>query len=370
MYLTTLQLRYFRNYLEQLIEFQAQKTIILGNNAQGKSNLLEAIELLSSLKSHRSPKDRDLICEAHQGAQIIGNVRRLYNEHQLAITFRASGRRTIELNQETLRRQIDFLGALNAVQFSSNDLELVKGSPEYRRHWLDMLLVQLEPVYSSILQEYQKILKQRNALLKGIKEDKGDTLAYSLQMWNQQLVQVGSRVIRRRARVIERLVPLARDWHRKIASDKETLEITYLANVDYGTGQAEEIQRAFFARLESRQVAELNLGTTVVGPHRDDLELSINQTSAKFYGSQGQQRTLVLSLKLAELQLIEEVIGEAPLLLLDDVLAELDLERQSQLLQVIQDRYQTLVTTTHLNSFAQPWLKDAQILTVKAGKIE
>ena len=370
MYLRTLQLRYFRNYTEQLINFQAQKTIILGNNAQGKSNLLEAIELLSALKSHRNPKDRDLINEGCDSGKIIGNVRRLYNDHQLGITFRASGRRTIELNQEILRRQLDFLGALNAVQFSSNDLELVKGSPEYRRHWLDMLLVQLEPVYSSILQQYQKILKQRNALLKNMKEPSNDFLDSSLQLWNQQLVQVGSRVIRRRARVIERLAPLAMNWHRKIASDKETLEIKYLANIDSGEGQAEEIQRAFFSKLEQRQTAELTLGTTLVGPHRDDLELVINQSSAKFYGSQGQQRTLVLSLKLAELQLIDQVIGEAPLLLLDDVLAELDLERQGQLLKVIQERYQTIVTSTHLNSFAEPWLKDAQILTVKAGRIQ
>ena len=150
----------------------------------------------------------------------------------------------------------------------------------------------------------------------------------------------------------------------------ETLEIKYTPNVTYGDTQPQQVQQAFLDKLEQRKIAEFQLGTTVVGPHRDDLELTINQTSAKVYGSQGQQRTLVLSLKLAELQLIEEVIGEPPLLLLDDVLAELDPTRQSQLLQVIQGRYQTLITTTHLGSFAEPWLKNAQILTVKNGTIE
>jgi len=373
MYLRTLHLRYFRNYLEQIVEFQAQKTIILGNNAQGKSNLLEAVELLATLKSHRVFKDRDLVTEGFDIAQVSATVKRLYNEHQLSILFRVSGRRTLEVNQEILRRQLDFLGTLNAVQFSSNDLDLVRGNPEYRRHWLDLLLVQLEPVYSYILHQYQQVLKQRNALLKSIKEQKSspsEDLPSSLQLWDQQLAQAASRVTRRRARVIERLAPLARAWHNKITKNSETLEIKYAPNVIFSEDQPEKVQQAFLIKLEQRKVAEFQLGTTVVGPHRDDLEFTINQNSAKFYGSQGQQRTLVLSLKLAELQLIEEVIGEPPLLLLDDVLAELDPERQSQLLQVIQERYQTLVTATHLTSFAEPWLKNAQILTVKGGKIE
>lgn len=233
--------------------------------------------------------------------------------------------------------------------------------------------MQLEPLYSYILHEYQQVLKQRNALLKDLKEQKAkhalSSLPSSLLLWDQQLAQTGSRVIRRRARVIERLAPLAQAWHHLITLKSEKLEITYAPNVTCSDAQPQQVQQAFLDKLEQRQIAEFQLGTTVVGPHRDDLELTINQTSAKFYGSQGQQRTLVLSLKLAELQLIEEVIGEPPLLLLDDVLAELDPTRQSQLLQVIQERYQTLITTTHLGSFAEPWLKNAQILTVLDGKI-
>ncbi len=374
MYLTTLHLRSFRNYLEQRVHFQAQKTIILGNNAQGKSNLLEAVELLATLKSHRSFKDRDLVLKGANLAQVSATIKRLYNQHELSILFRVSGRRTLELNQEILRRQIDFLGTLNAVQFSSNDLDLVRGTPEYRRHWLDLLLVQLEPLYSYILHQYQQVLKQRNALLKQHKEhtysDFSSELPSSLQLWDQQLAETGSRVTRRRARVIERLAPLAEAWHNQITSNSERLEIKYAPNVTCAYDQPQQVQQAFLDKLEQRRIPEFQLGTTVVGPHRDDLEFSINQTSAKFYGSQGQQRTLVLSLKLAELQLIEEVIGEPPLLLLDDVLAELDPTRQSQLLQVIQERYQTLITTTHLASFAEPWLKNAQILTVKEGKID
>jgi len=371
MYLKTLHLQFFRNFVEQEIIFQAQKTIILGNNAQGKSNLLEAVELLANLKSHRSLKDRDLVTEGESISQISANVKRLYNDQELSILFRVSGRRTLRVNQNILHRQLDFLGNLNAVQFSSNDLELVKGNPEYRRRWLDLLLIQLEPIYSHILQEYLKILKQRNALLKNIKEQKSlsTTIPTSLQLWNEQLAKAGTRIIRRRARVIERLTPLADSWHQKITNSKETLEIKYLPSVIFDDNSPKKVHEAFLAKFAEREIAEFQLGTSVVGPHRDDLELNINQNSAKFQGSQGQQRTLVLSIKLAELQLIEEVIGEPPLLLLDDVLAELDLERQSQLLQVIQDRYQTLVTTTHLSSFAEPWLKNAQIFTINAGKI-
>jgi DNA replication and repair protein RecF len=180
---------------------------------------------------------------------------------------------------------------------------------------------------------------------------------------------IGSPVTRGRSRVLQRLTPFAQFWHEKISGKTEVLEIDYLPNVIGESDSPQEVQQAFLNKIEQRRIAEMQLGTTVVGPHRDDLSFTINQTPAKSYGSQGQQSTLVLALKLAELSLIEEVIGESPLLLLDDVLAELDLHRQNQLLEAIQDRFQTLITTTHLNAFDSQWLKSSQILQVKAGRI-
>lgn len=380
MYLKLLYLRQFRNYADQKVIFEAPKTILLGNNAQGKSNLLEAVELLSTLKSHRVSRDRDLIFDTQPTAQITATLKRDLGTLDLGITLRSQGGRTVCLNGESLRRQLDFLSVLNVVHFSSLDLELVRGSPEYRRNWLDRLLVQLEPIYAYILQQYNQVLRQRNALLKQIKQNPETSEIHhkqeELELWNVQLAVAGTRVIRRRDRVLERLVPLAKIWHESISGNTELLDITYQPNVNLDLPNyslsitpPEKIQQAFFDKIRTRAITEKQQGISLVGPHRDDVIFSINQTPARSYGSSGQQRTLVLALKLAELQLIEEVVKEPPLLLLDDVLAELDINRQNQLLDAIQDRFQTLITTTHLGAFDAQWLKHTQILNVKAGEI-
>jgi DNA replication and repair protein RecF len=379
MYLKTLHLRQFRNYRDCIVDFDAPKTILVGNNAQGKSNLLEAVELLSTLKSHRSVRDRELVLEEAAVGQIRANLERAYGSVELALTLRTQGRRTVALNQESLRRQLDFLGILNAVQFSSLDLELVRGAPERRRNWLDSILTQLEPIYAYILNQYNQVLRQRNALLKKFRKqqaegriDESSFKDYDSQLalWDAQLATAGSRVTRRRARVLERLAPLAQAWHTSISGATEVLEVTYAPNVSLEKDDPEGVQLAFLDKIQRRRIAEQSHGTTLVGPHRDEVEFTINQTPARSYGSQGQQRTLVLALKLAELKLIEEVVGEPPLLLLDDVLAELDLNRQNQLLDAIQDRFQTLITTTHLGAFDSQWLNSSQILSVKAGEIK
>ncbi|MEH2170690.1 MAG: DNA replication/repair protein RecF [Nostoc sp.] len=370
MYLKTLHLRQFRNYQDQNVEFTAAKTILVGNNAQGKSNLLEAVELLATLRSHRMTRDRDLVQEGEAIAQINATLERQTGVSDLTLTLRRNGRRSVALNGESIRRQMDFLGVLNAVQFSSLDLDLVRGGPEGRRNWLDTLLIQLEPVYAHILQQYNHVLRQRNAFLKRHVETLDATsLQSELALWDAQLATTGTRVIRRRDRAIQRLAPIATTWHGSISGSTEILQIKYVPNIPLEDNQPEEVQQAFLAKIQQRTVAEMHQGTTLVGPHRDEIELTINQTPARQYGSQGQQRTLVLALKLAELQLIEEVVKEPPLLLLDDVLAELDLSRQNQLLDAIQDRFQTLITTTHLGSFDSQWLKSSQILLVKAGEL-
>ncbi len=384
MYLRHLHLRQFRNYRDQEVKFDAAKTILVGDNAQGKSNLLESVELLSTLKSHRAIRDRDLILDGKPAGQIQGSLERQLGNIDLTLTLRSQGRRTVVVNGETLRRHLDFLSILNVVQFSSLDLDLVRGRPEVRRQWLDRLLVQLEPVYAHILQQYNQILRQRNALLKKIRQQKiaAESLGslYSiptqeLALWDAQLATTGARVIRRRQRVLQRLAPLASEWHRAISGSIEVLQMEYLANVTVDSKELiiqdslEGVRQTFLEKIKTRAIAEQYQGTTVVGPHRDDVTFTINDTPARQYGSQGQQRTLVLALKLAELELIEQVVHEPPLLLLDDVLAELDLHRQNQLLEAITNRFQTLITTTHLGCFDGQWLQDTQILSVQSGKI-
>jgi DNA replication and repair protein RecF len=376
MYLKSLRLRSFRNYVDRQIEFKAQKTILVGNNAQGKSNLLEAVELLASLKSHRTSRDRELVLDSATTGQVDATIERAYGTSQLRVVFRKQGRRTVAVNQETLRRQLDFLGVLNAVQFSSLDLDLVRGAPDARRSWIDGLLIQLEPVYASILQQYNQVLKQRNALLKKIRAVRQEnestelgTFEPQLRLWDEQLAAAGSRVARRRARVIARLAPIAESWHQLISGATERLEVNYLPNVKWLEDDPIIVQQAFLAKIQERRLVEQYQGKTMVGTHRDEIEFVINQTPARYYGSQGQQRTLVLALKLAELKLIEEVVGEPPLLLLDDVLAELDPHRQKQLLEVIGDRFQTIITTTHIDTFNHNWIKDSQVLAVEAGEI-
>lgn len=369
MYLEQLYLQNFRNYADQFVLFSAPKTILVGANAQGKSNLLESVELLSTLRSHRTIRDRDLILDGKQIGQINAVLRRASGaEVDLKLTLRATGRRTAMVHSEAVKRQFDFLGYLNAVQFSALDLDLVRGGPGERRDWLDAVLIQLEPLYAHLLQQYQQALKQRNAFLKRQRAVENRHLdPAQLQLWNQQLATLGARVTQRRHRMLSRLEPLAQTWHQAISGKTEHLAIDYHPSVRHDLNHPEQLYPAFLAQLQAKAVAEYHQAASLVGPHRDEVQLTINHTPARQYGSQGQQRTLVLALKLAELQLIEEVIGEPPLLLLDDVLAELDLNRQNQLLETIQDRFQTLITTTHLGAFDAQWLQSAEIFTVETG---
>ena len=367
MYLRSLLLTNFRNYTEQPVNFLSPKTILVGDNAQGKSNLLEAVELLATLRSHRASRDREFVRQGASLAQIFAAVDRLGTLHELTVELRQQGRRSLRIDGQLVRRRADFLGQLNAVTFSSLDLDLVRGSPSTRRDWLDGILLQLEPIYSDILERYRQVLKQRNALLKS--SEPPDRASFSA--WNAELVTAGTRVIRRRSRLLGRLQPLARKWHREISGARELLDLAYAPQVEVTSLQAtaEEVQQQFWQQLQQKAIPERMRGTSLVGPHRDDVLLEINGNPARTYGSQGQQRTLVLALKLAELQLIETVVGDTPLLLLDDVLAELDLQRQDRLLETISDRVQTIVTTTHLGNFDARWLDSAQVISVNQGSL-
>jgi DNA replication and repair protein RecF len=376
MFLNKIYLSYFRNYIQEEINFQSNKVIILGNNAQGKSNLLEAIELLSTLKSHRTSRDQDFVYKDRLYAQIKADVSRQFTDYNLGMMLPFKGKRELSINSEKLSRNLDFLGSVNTVLFSSLDIDLVRGSPEYRRNWVDNILVQLEPIYSYIIKQYNLVLKQRNALLKNFKKqginnylDLSKSAQLELSLWDDKLVENACRVMRRRKRVLTKLEPFARFWHEQISNKTEKLEIIYLPNVEYTKDEVESIHLKIKKQIEQKRNNEINIGATLVGPHRDEIDFIINETTARNYGSQGQQRTLVLSLKLGELQLIEQVVGEPPLLLLDDVMAELDLQRQKQLLDSLGNRFQTFITTTHLNYFDSKLLKEAQIIEVEKGKL-
>ena len=374
MYLKSLHIKQFRNYIDQEVIFTAPKTVIVGNNAQGKSNLLEAVLLLATLRSHRVSKDRDLVRNGKAIGEIIATCQRSQSPQsypvELLMRMRSSGKRTLNVNGVNQARHLDFLGNLNAVMFSSLDLDLVRGSPESRRNWLDTVLIQLEPIYINLLQQYNQVLRQRNALLKSIKQGQIAYEPQQMALWDAQLVTTGTRLIRRRSRLLDRLTPLAHTWHQAISGGSEHLEITYVPKFAFSpTDTVEHIHQAFFEALLQKAIIEQHQGLSLVGPHRDEVLLTINATPAREYGSQGQQRTLVLALKLAELELLESVVGEPPLLLLDDVLAELDLQRQDHLLNAIGDRVQTIITTTHLGSFDAQWLNSARIFQVESGKI-
>ncbi|WP_026103298.1 DNA replication/repair protein RecF [Pseudanabaena sp. PCC 6802] len=370
MYLNSLSLKHFRNYTDLTVQFTAPKTIVVGNNAQGKSNLLEAIQLLATLRSHRVSRDRDLVQEGEAMGEIKAVCKRSQVPIEISMSLRRSGRRSLSINGVSLTRHVEFLGQINAVLFSSLDLDLVRGSPDCRRDWLDSVLIQLEPIYSSLLQQYQQVLRQRNALLKSIRQGKTVFDPEQMALWDAQLAMTGTRLTRRRSRLLLRLTPIADRWHQAISGGSERLHLAYAPKFNFADRHSvEEVREAFLLELKNKAIAEQQQGSSLVGPHRDEVIMTINQTPAREYGSQGQQRTLVLALKLAELELIESVIGEPPLLLLDDVLAELDLQRQNQLLNAIQDRVQTIVTTTHLGSFDAQWLNSAQIFQVESGKV-
>ena len=364
-----LQLRHFRNIEQLELAFEAPRLLLVGANGQGKSNLLEAVELLGSLRSHRTSRDQDLIRHGEQRAnlQALG-----CDGDRLQLELRQRGGRQASRNGKVLQRQHDLLGSLRCVGFSTLDLELVRGEPATRRHWLDRVVLQLEPVYAELLGRYTRLLRQRTQLLRrGLGGAVRDEL---LDAFDLQMALVGTRVHRRRQRALERLAPLAAGWQNRLSDGRERLRLHYRSGTrldgEAGVETEEEIWRQkLLTQLASQRAEELRLGQCAVGPHRDEVELLLGDQTARRYGSAGQQRTLVLALKLAELELVRQVVGEPPVLLLDDVLAELDPQRQQLLLEAVGDGHQCLVSTTHLGAFTGDWRQDCQVVTMREGRL-
>lgn len=368
MYIEELSLVNYRNYDELTIEFDHKVNVILGENAQGKTNLMEAIYVMAFTKSHRTPRDKELIQWDAEYGKIKGRVFKKNRSIPLEVIFSAKGKKA-KFNHIEQRRLSDYIGSLNVVMFAPEDLNLVKGSPQERRRFIDMEIGQIEPVYIYHLNQYQKILRQRNALLKDLQRRKtGDPTM--LEVYTEQLVEHGAAVLYRRFRFLEKLREWAQPIHRQISRDQENLQVEYSSKVDVSESMdMEKIKDTYLHEFNQRKQNEIERGTTLIGPHRDDLIFYVNDRNVQHFGSQGQQRTTALSLKLAEIELIYREVGDYPVLLLDDVLSELDDYRQSHLLNAIQGKVQTFVTTTTIDGIAHETIREAEIFTVHEGKI-
>ena len=364
-----LELLHFRNIAGLELELQAPRLLVIGANGEGKSNLLEAVELLTSLRSHRCSSDLDLIRQGEPTSRLRA---RTSEGDQLELELRRRGGRRALRNGRSLERLIDLIGPLRSVGFSALDLELVRGEPAQRRQWLDRVVLQLEPIYGALLSRYGRLLRQRSQLLRrGLAPTERSAL---LDAFDQQMALVGTRLHRRRGRALERLEPLAQLWQERLGGGKELLELLYRSGTRLeaeATGTGEEVWRAaLLDQLLQQRSEEERLGQCLVGPHRDEIELLLGGAPARRYGSAGQQRTLVLALKLAELDVVHAVVGEPPLLLLDDVFAELDPRRQNLLLEAVGNGHQCLVSATHLECFNGGWRSDAQVVRMRQGTLQ
>ncbi|MCY4360332.1 MAG: DNA replication/repair protein RecF [Cyanobacteria bacterium MAG APA_bin_95] len=371
--LSRLELQHFRSYRKASLQVEANRVIFVGANGAGKSNLLEAVELLGSLRSHRTSNDADLIRLGATCGWIHGWIGTDGLEH-IGLYLRQRGGRQGWRNQQPLSRQMDLLGSFRCVCFSSLDLALVRGEPVLRRQWLDRVVLQLEPTYGELLSRYSRLLRQRSSLLRRHGEaSPRHHLTALLDAYDQQMANLGARLHRRRQRALLRLDPLARSWQKRLSGEQEILSLLYHPgtelppglDVDQGNRDLVAWQEALRQQLAHQRQVELRLGTCRIGPQRDEVMLQLDGQAARRYGSSGQQRCMVLALKMAEVDLVAQVSGEAPVLLLDDVLAELDPDRQLMLLEAIGHRQQCLLSTTHLDRFVGAWRRDAQCIGIR-----
>ncbi len=364
MRLKQLELHSFRNYSRLKLELFEKRLLIVGSNGVGKSNFLEAVELLGSLRSHRASSDQDLIHWEASKAFLIGHVE---DNDILELELRRKGGRQAKRNGKPLTRQLDLIGPLRCVGFSALDLQLVRGEPALRRNWLDRVVQQLEPIYSDLISRYGKLLRQRTRIWRHWQYESTNDRDALLDAFDVQMALVSTRIHRRRKRALMHLEPIAAKWQALLSKDEEQLQLEYLPGSCLEGEEAEEPWRMSIEKqLLSQREDEEKLGNCKVGPHRDEVSFLLNGLPARRFGSSGQQRTLVLGLKLAELELVSQLCGEPPLLLLDDVLAELDQTRQLLLLEAVGEEHQCLVSATHLEAFEGDWFKHSQIIQAGA----
>lgn len=369
MFLKKLSLSHYRNYDSFELSTNANVNIFIGPNAQGKTNLLESIFVLALTKSHRTHQDKELIGWNEQEARLYGEVEKKYGPVKLQLNISRQGKKA-KLNGLEQRKLSGFVGAVNVVMFAPEDLEIVKGAPGIRRRFLDMEIGQVHPSYWHDTAQYQKVLAQRNNFLKQSGLSMNASQLAMLEVWNEQLAAYGVKMMKKRQSFIEKLQGWAERIHSGITNGQEKLEIAYKPSVDFAIHEDEAILTdRFMVKLLDIREQECRRGTTLLGPHRDDMLFYINGKEAHVFGSQGQQRTTALSVKLAELELICEEAGEYPILLLDDVLSELDQYRQTQLIETMQGKVQTFITTTGIESVNLGRIGDAAIFQVRDGTI-
>lgn len=357
MYIESLELYNYRNYESLSMQFENGTTILYGDNAQGKTNILEALYMSSTTKSHRGSRDKEMIRIGCDEAHIRMCVNKNDISHQVDMHLRGNRSKGVAVDGVPIKRTSDLLGISNIIFFSPEDLSMIKNSPSERRRFIDMELCQLDRVYCHDFIKYNKILNQRNALLKQIYFKPG--LKDTLEVWDEQLVDYGSRVIRAREAFIRQVNDIMTEIHAKLSGGREHIRISYDRAVDADT---------FGRMLTERREKDLKYQTTSVGPHRDDMSFYINDIDVKSYGSQGQQRTTALALKLSEISLVKQLVGSNPILLLDDVMSELDSKRRDYLMDSIQD-IQTIITCTGYDDFIRNRMHINNIYKVINGTV-
>lgn len=357
MIIKSIELADYRNYEELTMEFDKGTTILFGDNAQGKTNILEAVYLAATTKSHKGSKDKEIIRFGMEEAHIRTYLEKEGVETRVDMHLRKAGSKGIAIDGQKIKRAADLLGLCNVVFFSPEDLGIIKNGPSERRRFVDMELCQLDNVYLYNLNNYNKIVNQRNKLLKDMYMSPG--LKETLSVWDMQLVAYGCKIIERRKLFIKQLNDMIYEIHKRLSGGKEELVIKYEPDTP-----VEDFENKLFINMDR----DMKLKMTSVGPHRDDFAFMINGVDARKYGSQGQQRTAALSLKMAEIELVKKITNDTPVLLLDDVLSELDSSRQQLLLSVMGD-IQTIITCTGLEEFVNNRFEINRVYKVTEGRV-
>lgn len=358
MYVKSLDLLNFRNYRELSVELDAGINIFYGANAMGKTNILEAVYLAGTSRSHRGSRDRDMIRLGEEEAHIRMHLMKNDNDYRIDMHLKKSRAKGIAIGGVPIRRASELLEIASIVFFSPEDLNIIKEGPSERRRFTDLLLCETDKIYLSALTNYNKSLNQRNRLLHDLYFE--PSLERELDVWDEMLVNYGTMIIERRARFVQELEGIASGIHGNLTGGREKLTLRYEPNVEAAL---------FRDRLFAGRQTDKKMKTTTSGPHRDDVCISVGGMDLRTYGSQGQQRTAALSLKLSEIKTLEKYIGSKPVLLLDDVLSELDRDRQNYLLGSIADT-QTLITCTGLDEFVRNRFEADRVFHVVGGMIE
>lgn len=357
MIIKSIELADYRNYGSLIVKFDKGTNILFGDNAQGKTNILEAIFVAATTKSHRGSKDREIIGFEKEEAHIRTYLEKENVETRVDMHLRKNKSKGIAIDGQKIKKAAELMGLCNVVFFSPEDLGIIKNGPSDRRRFVDMELCQLDGMYLYNLNHYNRIINQRNKLLKDM--FMAPDLKETLGIWDMQLVSFGSRIIERRTLFVEQLNEIIYGIHKKLSGDKEELQVCYEPDV-----KTED----FEGKLRNVQDRDIRAKMTSAGPHRDDFSFLVGGVDIRKYGSQGQQRTAALSLKLAEIELVKKITGDNPVLLLDDVLSELDSNRQNYLLDSIGE-IQTIITCTGLEEFVNHRFEIDRVYKVAEGNV-